>query len=771
MEESKAILNVLCLEDVIKDAEVMTENLIDAGYKVNVDIATGEKAYLSFLKSRKYDVILADYTLPGFNAPAALKLALKFQPEVPFICVSGTIGEDTAVELLKQGATDYVIKDRLGRLAFAVRRALEGVELQKELAIASEKYIELYDFAPSGYFTLSKKGEILQLNLLGAKMLGKDRKQLENSLFQLFISNDSKPLFQLSMEKAFGSNTLETCEVTLSVNGSLPMYVHLTGFVAKNGEQCYLTATDITEGKLAEESLVKLKTAIEKSEVSVVITDIKGNIEYANPFFTELTGYSADEYIGQNSKVLKSGYHPKEFYEELWNTINSGRTWEGEFYNHKKNGELYWENAIISPVENTDKEITHFVAIKTDITEAKKVNLELIMAKDHAEQSDRLKSAFLANMSHEIRTPMNGILGFANLLKEPNLTGEEQQEYIRIIEKSGIRMLNIINDIVDISKIEAGLMEVNLTESNINEQIEYIYTFFKPEVEGKGMEISYRNGLLSKESNIKTDREKLYAILTNLIKNAIKYTNKGSIEFGYDVVETHGRASLQCTAFLQFYVKDTGIGIPKDRQEAVFERFIQADISDKHAYQGAGLGLSISRAYVEMLGGKIWVESEVGKGSVFYFTIPVNTEPEERIVVENIVPADEAENKVDTKTSGLKILITEDDENSIRFIAVTVKKFSKEVLYASTGVEAVEVCRNNTDVDLVLMDIKMPVMNGYETTRQIRQFNKDVIIIAQTSYALVGDREKAIEAGCNDYITKPINKDKLLSLIQKYCKI
>ena len=280
--------------------------------------------------------------------------------------------------------------------------------------------------------------------------------------------------------------------------------------------------------------------------------------------------------------------------------------------------------------------------------EKEKRAAELTVAKEHAEQSDRLKSAFLANMSHEIRTPMSGILGFAELLKEPGLTGEEQQEYIKIIEKSGARMLNIINDIVDISKIESGLMEVSIKESNINEQIEYIYTFFRPEVEGKGMQLSYRNDLVSSESIIKTDREKLFAILTNLVKNAIKYTNKGSIEFGYvstGFSTTDSLGSVSEPAELQFYVKDTGIGIHKDRQEAIFERFIQADISDKYAYQGAGLGLSISKAYVEMLGGKIWVESEEGKGSTFYFTIPVNTEPEERIVVENIVSADEAENK------------------------------------------------------------------------------------------------------------------------------
>ncbi|WP_291099401.1 MULTISPECIES: hybrid sensor histidine kinase/response regulator [unclassified Flavobacterium] len=393
--------------------------------------------------------------------------------------------------------------------------------------------------------------------------------------------------------------------------------------------------------------------------------------------------------------------------------------------------------------------------------EKEKRAAELVIAKDHAEQSDRLKSAFLANMSHEIRTPMNGILGFAELLKEPNLTGEEQQEYIEIIEKSGVRMLNIINDIVDISKIEAGLMEVNLTESNGNEQIEYIYTFFKPEVEGKGMQFSYRHGMLSSESIIKTDREKLYAILTNLIKNAIKYTNKGAIEFGYDyVVEMHGRASLQ------FFVKDTGIGIPKDRQGAIFERFIQADISDKHSYQGAGLGLSISKAYVEMLGGRIWVESEEGKGSTFYFTIPYNTEPEEKNVVGKVVPAQDEENQI----KDLKILIAEDDEASEMLISITFKEFSKEILKARNGFEAVEVCRNNPDTDLILMDIQMPVMNGHEATRQIRQFNKDIVIIAQTAFGLSGDREKAIAAGCNDYIAKPINRAELLALIQKHFK-
>jgi len=243
-----------------------------------------------------------------------------------------------------------------------------------------------------------------------------------------------------------------------------------------------------------------------------------------------------------------------------------------------------------------------------------------ISQQEKAELSDKLKTAFLANMSHEIRTPMNGILGFAELLKQPNLSGEEQQEFIEIIEKSGARMLTIINDIIDISKIEAGLMKLDIKEVKIDDITDFIYDFFKPETEKKGLVLTYKNSLLPEECIVKTDHAKIEAILINLVKNAIKFTHNGTIEFG--VNRKNNRESPK----LEFYVKDTGIGIPKERHEAIFERFIQADINDKYAYQGAGLGLSISKAFVEMLNGKIGVESEMGKGSIFYFTIPVNAE-------------------------------------------------------------------------------------------------------------------------------------------------
>ena len=391
--------------------------------------------------------------------------------------------------------------------------------------------------------------------------------------------------------------------------------------------------------------------------------------------------------------------------------------------------------------------------IVRDITERKMVERELVNAKEKAEESDRLKSAFLANMSHEIRTPMNGILGFADLLKEPGLSGESQKEYIHIIEKSGVRMLNIINDIIDISKIESGQMDVVYTETNVNDQNKYIYTFFKPEVEQKGLQLILNNGLPYKNAVIKTDREKIYAILTNLVKNAIKFTHQGAIEFGY----------CQKSSELEFYVRDTGRGIPEAQIDLIFERFRQGSESQSKEYEGSGLGLSISKAYIELLGGTIWVESKVGEGSTFYFTLPYDGETEG-----NLETSDGSVNDLVRHMKTLKVLIVEDDKLSAMLLTRVVSSVAKEILHAVNGVEAIEMCRTNKDIDLVLMDMKMGEMDGYQATQQIRTFNKQVVIIAQTAFTLTGDKEKALEMGCNDYISKPINKNLLLEMIREH---
>jgi PAS domain S-box-containing protein len=493
----------------------------------------------------------------------------------------------------------------------------------------------------------------------------------------------------------------------------------------------------------------------------VWITRPDGSNIFFNQQWVAYTGLSLDESYGNG---WNKPFHPDD-QQHAWdawqNATANMASYSLECRLRRFDGEYKWWLVRGVPIMDADGVVLKWFGTCTDINELKNSEENLQKAKERAEEADRLKSAFLANMSHEIRTPMNGILGFAEILKEPDLTGAEQQKYIGIIEKSGNRMLNIINDIIDISKIEAGLMKLEIKESNINEQIEYIYTFFKPEVEAKGMRLFFRNTLPAKEAIIHTDREKLYAILTNLVKNAIKYSNKGSIEFGYEIVGAQGLAPLQ------FYVKDTGIGIPKNRHEAIFERFVQADIEDKKALQGAGLGLAISKTYVEMLGGKIWVESEEGIGSTFYFTLPYNPKPDENVTGKMAISSQNAGDQANRANAGLKILIAEDDETSELLISIMVDMFGKEILKVRNGIAAVEACLKNPDIDLILMDIRMPEMGGYEATQEIRRFNKDVFIIAQTAYGLAGDQEKALDAGCNEYISKPISSSLLKGIIQK----
>ncbi len=382
------------------------------------------------------------------------------------------------------------------------------------------------------------------------------------------------------------------------------------------------------------------------------------------------------------------------------------------------------------------------------------INNELKLAKEKAEKSDRLKSAFLANMSHEIRTPMNGILGFADLLKKPELTGEQQQKYIHIIEKSGERMLNLINDLIEISKIESGQMGTSLSVSNINDQIEFVHSFFSPEVSKKGMQLTCDHPLDDLQATIITDHEKVHAILANLVKNAIKFTSEGVIHFGYKKREE----------FLHFYVRDTGIGIAEENLTEIFDRFVQADETISRTYDGAGLGLAISKAYVEMLGGQIRVESKLNEGSTFGFSIPYKPALAQNTEMNPLPEENPAGNKK------LKILITEDNFSASLLLKILLEDFAREILQASNGMEAVEICRNNPDIDLIMMDLKMPEMNGYDAVRLIRDFNKGVVIIAQTANALSGDKERAMNAGFNDYLTKPLKREALVAAIHRLFK-
>jgi signal transduction histidine kinase len=394
--------------------------------------------------------------------------------------------------------------------------------------------------------------------------------------------------------------------------------------------------------------------------------------------------------------------------------------------------------------------VKHFQVIKFDITATKKLLQDLNTAKEKAEESDRLKTAFLNNISHEIRTPFNGLLGFLALIQDSTTSPEERDKYISIINRSADRLMNTINDIVEISQIQTDQTPLTLSETKISKLVNDLYEHYHPEALKKGLKFIINNTLLETCNTVSTDSSKLNAILSHLINNAIKFTNTGSIELNIHPIDNR----------LEFSINDTGIGIPESKQQSIFERFMQADISNTRQFEGSGLGLSISKAFVEMLGGKILVESEVDKGSTFYFTIPF-------ITTQNAIANIEASTVKENLLKKDKVLIVEDDEMSEMLLSVLLGDYFKKRLYAKTGSEAIEICRNNSDIDLILMDIKMPNMNGFEATRQIRKFNPGVIIIAQTAYALAGDYDRAIEAGCNEYISKPYNKTSLMKVINK----
>ncbi|PWD97821.1 sensor histidine kinase [Marinilabilia rubra] len=382
----------------------------------------------------------------------------------------------------------------------------------------------------------------------------------------------------------------------------------------KTSNKVYTCFTDYTKQKKTEDQLLLLSHSVEQSPVSIIITDYDGNIEYVNPTFSKVTGYSFEEVRGQNPRIMKSGETSIELYEDLWDTILSGNKWSGELINKKKDGSFYWEQLFVSPLLHEDGKISHFVAIREDVSEKKSMIDNLVKAKEQAENSDRLKTAFLANISHEIRTPMNGILGFLELLRNPELNDEVKDQYIDIVNQSGDRLLRTINDLVEISKIESGQVDIEISTVYVPEIMDYYLQFFVPDVQKKHLGIKIAGQIENPGALIQTDRAKIEATLSNLLTNAIKFTEAGEIEFGNYIKDDN----------LVFFVKDSGVGIAPDHMDIVFERFVQADLNMTKPYQGTGLGLSIVKGYIEILGGKIWVESQEGIGSIFYFTIPYN---------------------------------------------------------------------------------------------------------------------------------------------------
>jgi PAS domain S-box-containing protein len=384
--------------------------------------------------------------------------------------------------------------------------------------------------------------------------------------------------------------------------------------IQKNNKQLqHIIINDITEQKQEHRKILSLSKAVEQAPISIIITNIDGMIEYANPSSCSLTGYNLDELIDQNPRILKSGEFSPQKYVTLWETISSGQNWDGEFYNRKKNGTYYWEQATIAPITDEKGQIINFIKIGKDITKQKELQEELREAKLKAEESDRLKTAFLANLSHEIRTPLNGILGFTDLLLDNDADITKKQSYGSIIRESGEQLMMIVGDLVKIAKIEAGQVSIRISSFSINELLNEIILFYQPEIVKKNLDLQVSIESCP-EVTIRSDRKRIRQILDNLIKNAIKFTDKGHIQIKTKCEKNN----------LFFSVSDTGIGISKKDQNLIFDRFRQVEANASRNFGGNGLGLAISKEITLLMGGKLWVESEIGKGSCFSFIIPLD---------------------------------------------------------------------------------------------------------------------------------------------------
>ncbi len=421
-------------------------------------------------------------------------------------------------------------------------------------------------------------------------------------------------------------------------------------------------------------------------------------------------------------------------------------------------GKLYGSVLIISSREELQDRpfIETFLYQASIALHRRQLEQELMEAKVRAEESDMLKTAFLANMSHEIRTPMNGILGLAQLLNKDKLAGEERKEYLAMINSNGKLLMNLVNDIIDISKIESNQVELNETEFSVNVMMNDLLCFIQSEkmVKNKeAVELRMVPALSDKEAYIVSDQAKLRQVLTNLIGNAVKFTQEGVIQFGYSVEGPN----------LKFYVSDTGIGIPRDKLKIIFDRFIQADQSMTRAFGGSGLGLAISKGFVECMGGEIWAESEPGQGATFFFLIPYKP-----VASASITAEEQKRDPESFRWEDLSILVVEDNYVSFKLLEITLRKTGVGILHADNGQDAIDMVAKHPEIDLVLMDIQLPVINGYDATVEIKKIRPELPVIAQTANAMDDDRMKCLNAGCSDYITKPIVIDKLYAVINDY---
>ena len=508
----------------------------------------------------------------------------------------------------------------------------------------------------------------------------------------------------------------------------------------------------------ADEKTQRLIRGIDKTSMLVIVVNKDYIIDYVNHNFTKVSGFKYDDVFGKSLFSVFS-YTKQELRDNMLTILQKKEPYIGDIQIRNDDETFFWIRLSITPIFDEKNDLNSYTIIADDISEQKKLeedlkksfielqtlNKELEIAKNKAEENDNLKSAFLANLSHEIRTPMNGILGFTELIKSGKLSSDKIIQFIEIIHQSGNRLINIIDDLVKISQIEANQVTINSTNINLNELVDGIYDFFKPQADQKGLLFTCEKEL-NDTVNFYIDRLKLEQILSNLLNNAFKFTSKGTIHLKYFVSNEN----------IFFSVKDSGIGISPGKKNAIFERFLQADHSYLKSADGMGLGLSISKSFVEKMGGEIWVESEIGKGSEFIFRLPFITHNEE------VKELSKTKHLFDKE---INILIAEDEEVNYLYLREILNNENIKILHADNGEKAIQLFYEHSEINLILMDLKLPIINGIDAIYEIRKKNSKIPIIALTAYVSEKDKQAAMNAGCNDFITKPVKKNLLLERI------
>jgi PAS domain S-box-containing protein len=483
--------------------------------------------------------------------------------------------------------------------------------------------------------------------------------------------------------------------------------------------------------------------------VMLLMDPLTGEILDANQAAGNFYGYDREEL--KKMKVTDLNTLPEEIVKEELEKARIHRKIQFQFKHRLKDGSIRDVEIYSSRIKAFGKDVLH--SIVHDITEKVKIEEELIASKEKAEENDRLKTAFLHNISHEIRTPLNAIVGFSSFLNQPGITSEKRKEFSDIISMSSEQLLSIITDIINVATLEAGQEKIHKKEMDINHTMRALYEQFCIKSLYPHITIEYHSDVPDDEARIVTDAVKLVQILTNLVGNALKYTREGTVNFSCSIRENE----------LYFKIEDSGIGIPKHLHSKIFDRFWQVDSTVTREFGGTGLGLSISKAYVELMGGKIWLDSEPGKGSVFHFTVPY--EPAVKISQSG---SDATGKRLEESLSKKVILIAEDEINNFLLVREYLSSPAFNIIRVENGLDAVNVCKNRPDIDIILMDIKMPVMDGIEATRQIKIMKPEIPVIAVTAYSYDTDRKRLLESGFDEFLPKPLNRDTLIKILSQF---